>query len=81
VLMPYYDTSDPRYFDKGKKKMADTKKKKATKKVVKKVIKKPPSKAIKSIQHDLFSDFLASGSRYFCESLFWASQPKQAAKT
>jgi hypothetical protein len=25
-------------------------------------------------------DFVA-GSRYFCESLFWASQPKQAAKT
>ncbi|TXL01910.1 protein nirF [Methylococcaceae bacterium HT1] len=24
---------------------------------------------------------LHSGSRYFCESLFWASQPKQAAKT
>jgi len=23
----------------------------------------------------------ASESRYFCESLFWASQPKQAAKT
>ncbi|WP_221897501.1 hypothetical protein [Bathymodiolus japonicus methanotrophic gill symbiont] len=23
----------------------------------------------------------SSGSRYFCESLFWASQPKQAAKT
>jgi hypothetical protein len=22
-----------------------------------------------------------SGSRYFCESLFWASQPTQAAKT
>ena len=22
-----------------------------------------------------------AGSRYFCESLFWASQPKQAAKT
>jgi hypothetical protein len=22
-----------------------------------------------------------SGSRYFCESLFWASQPNQAAKT
>ncbi|WP_420831710.1 hypothetical protein [Bathymodiolus japonicus methanotrophic gill symbiont] len=22
-----------------------------------------------------------TGSRYFCESLFWASQPKQAAKT
>jgi predicted transposase YbfD/YdcC len=21
-----------------------------------------------------------AGSRYFCESLFWASQPKQAAK-
>ena len=25
--------------------------------------------------------FLQAGSRYFCESLFWASQPKQAAKT
>ncbi len=24
---------------------------------------------------------IGSGSRYFCESLFWASQPKQAAKT
>jgi len=24
---------------------------------------------------------LRAGSRYFCESLFWASQPKQAAKT
>jgi hypothetical protein len=24
---------------------------------------------------------IAAGSRYFCESLFWASQPKQAAKT
>jgi hypothetical protein len=24
---------------------------------------------------------LTAGSRYFCESLFWASQPKQAAKT
>jgi hypothetical protein len=22
-----------------------------------------------------------AGSRYFCESLFWAPQPKQAAKT
>ena len=22
-----------------------------------------------------------AGSRYFCESLFWASQPKQAVKT
>ncbi|HIG65845.1 MAG TPA: hypothetical protein EYQ43_09930 [Methyloprofundus sp.] len=22
-----------------------------------------------------------TGSRYFCESLFWASQPKQATKT
>ena len=22
-----------------------------------------------------------AGSRYFCESLFWASKPKQAAKT
>jgi hypothetical protein len=25
--------------------------------------------------------FFAAGSRYFCESLFLASQPKQAAKT
>jgi hypothetical protein len=25
--------------------------------------------------------FISAGSRYFCESLFWASQPKQAAKT
>lgn len=25
LLMPYYDTSDPRYFDKGKKKMAEDK--------------------------------------------------------
>jgi hypothetical protein len=24
---------------------------------------------------------ILAGSRYFCESLFWASQPKQAAKT
>ena len=24
---------------------------------------------------------VTAGSRYFCESLFWASQPKQAAKT
>ncbi|SCN47882.1 hypothetical protein BAZMOX_19223_1 [methanotrophic endosymbiont of Bathymodiolus azoricus (Menez Gwen)] len=31
------------------------------------------------------SDFkpekIKAGSRYFCESLFWVSQPKQAAKT
>jgi hypothetical protein len=26
-------------------------------------------------------DKVKAGSRYFCESLFWASQPKQAAKT
>ncbi len=26
-------------------------------------------------------DLFLAGSRYFCESLFWASQPKQAAKT
>ncbi len=29
----------------------------------------------------LTPQFKSSGSRYFCESLFWASQPKQAAKT
>jgi predicted amidophosphoribosyltransferase len=28
-----------------------------------------------------FNQTLEAGSRYFCESLFWASQPKQAAKT
>ena len=28
-----------------------------------------------------FSIISDAGSRYFCESLFWASQPKQAAKT
>ncbi|WP_263458942.1 hypothetical protein [Bathymodiolus platifrons methanotrophic gill symbiont] len=27
------------------------------------------------------SEGVKAGSRYFCESLFWASQPKQAAKT
>ncbi len=26
-------------------------------------------------------DWARAGSRYFCESMFWASQPKQAAKT
>jgi hypothetical protein len=30
---------------------------------------------------DYQSDKTIPGSRYFCESLFWASQPKQAAKT
>jgi hypothetical protein len=40
--------------------MADTKKKPAKKKAVKKVIKKPPNLPIKSVQHDLFSDFLAN---------------------
>jgi hypothetical protein len=25
--------------------------------------------------------YFEAGSRYFCESLFWASLPKQAAKT
>jgi hypothetical protein len=36
---------------------------------------------IKSMQL-LFDWFIKpAGSRYFCESLFWASQPKQAAKT
>ena len=32
-----------------------------------------------SLRDDL--DKAQAGSRYFCESLFWASQPKQAAKT
>ena len=36
-------------------------------------------------QKNLHSEYLSrkgtAGSRYFCESLFWASQPKQAAKT
>ncbi len=34
------------------------------------------------VKHILLDkDYSFSGSRYFCESLFWASQPKQAAKT
>jgi hypothetical protein len=32
------------------------------------------------VKKDALQKFLP-GSRYFCESLFWASQPKQAAKT
>jgi hypothetical protein len=40
--------------------MADTKKKQAKKKAVKKVIKKPPSLPIKSVQHDLFREFLSN---------------------
>ena len=35
------------------------------------------SQSIKKI-HDKDKE---AGSHYFCESLFWASQPKQAAKT
>ena len=35
---------------------------------------------IYEIKTDDYIEILA-GSRYFCESLFWASQPKQAAKT
>ncbi|WP_263459153.1 CobW-like GTP-binding protein [Bathymodiolus platifrons methanotrophic gill symbiont] len=37
----------------------------------------------KAERYQAFVDFITqkSGSRYFCESLFWASQPKQAAKT
>jgi type I restriction enzyme M protein len=40
----------------------------------------------KPMEYVEFADCLAwwsnrAGSRYFCESLFWASQPKQAAKT
>lgn len=77
VLMPYYDTSDPRYFDKGKKKMADTKKKPAKKKAVKKVIKKPPSLPIKSIQHDLFSDFLTNDVSEVSNTVeYWERIPK-----
>jgi hypothetical protein len=35
-----------------------------------------PGNAVKAIAQKI-----SAGSRYFCESLFWASQPKQAAKT
>ncbi|TXK92714.1 hypothetical protein BMR10_17520, partial [Methylococcaceae bacterium CS4] len=31
--------------------------------------------------HFELANQIIAGSRYFCESLFWASQPKQAAKT
>ena len=78
VLMPYYDSSDPRYFDKrkkfgkGKKKMADTKKK-----AVEKVIKKPPSKAIKSVQMDLFSQFITNDLESVSNTVeLWESIPK-----
>jgi hypothetical protein len=37
-----------------------------------------PETHIDSVKEALFNK---AGSRYFCESLFWASQPKQAAKT
>ena len=33
------------------------------------------------LEADAFDSPTKAGSRYFCESLFWASQPKQAAKT
>ncbi|OOZ41688.1 hypothetical protein BOW53_03155 [Solemya pervernicosa gill symbiont] len=33
------------------------------------------------IQKGLIFTFFKPGSRYFCESLFWASKPKQTAKT
>jgi transposase InsO family protein len=35
----------------------------------------------KRMTGDLVAQALTQASRYFCESLFWASQPKQAAKT
>jgi hypothetical protein len=38
---------------------------------------KADKKRIKELEEELNR----AGSRYFCESLFWASQPKQAAKT
>ncbi len=34
-----------------------------------------------SLDHYFRAIIVTAGSRYFCESLFWASQPKQAAKT
>ncbi|WP_221901667.1 hypothetical protein [Bathymodiolus platifrons methanotrophic gill symbiont] len=34
---------------------------------------------VETLQKDIA--LILAGSRYFCESLFWASQPKQAAKT
>jgi ATP-dependent DNA helicase RecQ len=39
----------------------------------------PERLANDSFRQDVLSTI--AGSRYFCESLFWASQPKQAAKT
>ncbi|WP_263458982.1 hypothetical protein [Bathymodiolus platifrons methanotrophic gill symbiont] len=39
------------------------------------------SESLFSMALGLQSPWKVSGSRYFCESLFWASQPKQAAKT
>ncbi len=38
-------------------------------------------KNVKEKHSNHSKDTKLAGSRYFCESLFWASQPKQAAKT
>ena len=57
--------------------MPNTKKKPATNKAVKKVIKKPPSKAIKSIQYDLFSQFLTNDPESVSNTVeLWESIPK-----
>ncbi len=37
--------------------------------------------AIQALEFNSGSYRAYAGSHYFCESLFWASQPKQAAKT
>jgi hypothetical protein len=44
---------------------------------------KPPATLDQAVIRlmDILSIEEKAGSRYFCESLFWASQPKQAAKT
>jgi hypothetical protein len=40
------------------------------------------AKEEKAVKRDSSNKKATEGSRYFCESLFWASQPpKQAAKT
>lgn len=57
--------------------MADTKKKPAKKKAVKKVIKKPPSLPIKSVQHDLFREFLSNDPEEVSNTVeLWERIPK-----
>ena len=45
------------------------------------ILKGPVAEELYKTIHVYCGRMGCAGSRYFCESLFWASQPKQAAKT